>query len=80
MANDEEEERQKKLRLKLLLNRGHCLIKMHWPKKACIDLQKALELDENNAKALYRLGKAKRILGNVNDAKRRLVSSTLQWE
>ena len=75
MANDAEEEDQKHLLLKLLLNRAQCLIKIHWPKKACINLQRALELDEGNPKALYRLGKAKRMLGNLDDARRFLIKA-----
>lgn len=70
MANEGEEERQKKLLLKLYLNRSHCNINVQFPKKACLDLQKALEIEPSNPKALFRLGKAKRMLGNDNDAMR----------
>jgi hypothetical protein len=63
LRNDEEESRQKRLLLKLRMNRAHCLIKLCWPKKACIELQKTIDMDEKNVKALYRMGKSKRMIG-----------------
>ena len=63
LADDAEEERQLRLLLKLRLNRSQCLIKLCWPKKACLELQKALEMDGKNAKALFRMGRAKKMIG-----------------
>ena len=70
LANDDDQETQQKLLLKLYLNRGQSYIKIHWAKKACIDLKKALELEHNNPKANYHMGKAKRMLNNTDDALR----------
>ena len=64
LADEAEELRQLRLLLKLRLNRSQCLIKMCWPKKACIELAKALEMDPKNAKALFRMGRAKKMIGN----------------
>ncbi len=52
--------------MKLRLNRALCYLKIPWPKKACLVLQEALKMDKNNVKALYRMGKAKRMIGNVD--------------
>merc|ERR1719419_1348539 len=70
LGNDQEESRQQRLLLKLYLNVGHCYIKVQWFKKACLALQKALEIESNSSKALYRLGKAKMALANFDDARR----------
>ena len=70
LKNDEEEERQKHLLVKLYLNRAHCYLNIQWPKKACLALQSALDLEPDNAKALYRMGRAKRDLANFDDARR----------
>ena len=66
LADEAEELRQLRLLLKIRLNRSQCLIKMCWPKKACIELAKALEMDPKNAKALFRMGRAKKMIGNYN--------------
>ena len=63
LADEAEELRQLRLLLKIRLNRSQCLIKMCWPKKACIELAKALEMDPKNAKALFRMGRAKKMIG-----------------
>lgn len=73
LANDEEEREQKKLILKLYLNRALCYLKLQWPKKACLALQKALEIDNNSAKAMYRMGRAKRMLCDYKEARRYLI-------
>ena len=73
LANDTEEAEQKRLLLKLLLNRGLCYLKLQWPKKACIALQKALEIDSQAVKALYRMGKAKRMLCDYQEARKYLI-------
>ena len=63
LADEAEELRQLRLLLKLRLNRSQCLIKLCWPKKACIELAKALEMDPKNTKALFRMGRAKKMIG-----------------
>lgn len=68
MKDEEQEKRQQELLRDLQLNRAHCCLKVGWPKKACIALQKALEIDPRNAKANFRMAKAKRMLGNLEDA------------
>ena len=65
LADEAEELRQLRLLLKLRLNRSQCLIKLCWPKKACIELAKALEMDPKNTKALFRMGRAKRMIGKL---------------
>ena len=62
LANREEEERSQKILLKLHLNIAHCCLKVKWPKKACIACREALDIEGNNTKALFRFGKAKRML------------------
>jgi len=73
LADEAEELRQLRLLLKLRLNRSQCLIKLCWPKKACIELAKALEMDPKNTKALFRMGRAKKMIGNRPDAKKYLL-------
>jgi len=62
LASKEEEERCQKILLKLHLNMAHCCLKVKWPKKACIACREALDIEGNNTKALFRFGKAKRML------------------
>jgi len=73
LANEEEEERRQRLMFKLQLNVAHCCLKMKWPKKACIACREALEIEENNTKALYRFGKAQRMLEDYEKARNYLV-------
>lgn len=70
LQNDGEEKRQQRLLLKLTLNIGHCYIKFQWFKKACLALQRALEIEPGHPKALYRMGKAKAALANYDEARR----------
>ena len=70
LRHDADEERQRKLMLKLFLNRGLCYLKVQWPKKVCVMMQEALKLDPRNSKALYRMALAKRMLANYKDARR----------
>ena len=56
-----------------LLNRALCYLKLQWPKKACLALQKALDIDNNSAKAMYRMGRAKRMLCDYKEARRYLI-------
>ena len=73
LANDEDEEIQKTLLKKLLCNRGYCYLKCNWPKKACLALQEAMNINnvvdkKLDAKTFYRLGVAKKKLGHYSDA------------
>jgi len=69
LANKEEEERRQRLLLKLNLNSAHCCLKVKWPKKACIACREALEIEGNNTKALFRFGKAQRMLEDYDKAR-----------
>ena len=75
LANDEEEEKQKHILLKLYRNRGLCYTKVNWPKKACLVLQDAMVITETDAKLNYRMGIAKRMLCNYKDARKYLMKS-----
>lgn len=70
LENGEQEERQKVLLMRLYMNRGHCYLKFEppVPKRACIVLAKALEIDGKNVKALFRMGSAKEKLFNFSEA------------
>lgn len=54
----EEEEKAKALRLAAYLNLAMCYLKLHEPSPALDNCDKALELDSNNEKALFRRGEA----------------------
>ena len=62
------------LLLKLLLNAAHCYIKLQWPRKACTACKEALQIEENT-KALYRFGKAKRMLEDLEAARSLLIKA-----
>ena len=68
LKNKDEEVRCQKLLLKLQLNSAHCYLKLQRPKKACTACKEALQIDDNNTKALYRFGKAKRMLEDLESA------------
>jgi len=69
LANRDEEERRQRILLKLQLNTAHCCLKVKWPKKACIACREALDIEKDNTKALFRYGKAKRMLEDYDGAK-----------
>jgi len=86
LKNEEEEERQQRLLLKLNLNKAHCCLKLystqfgasnevHWPKRACIASREALDIDQDNVKALFRFGKAKRMLDDLDQARDLLIKA-----
>ena len=56
LKNDEEEIRWKSVLLKLYLNVALCSLKVGKYPVAITNSRKALELDENNVKALFRIG------------------------
>ena len=74
LANRDQENRNRKLLLKLLLNAAHCYIKLQWPRKACTACKEALQIEENT-KALYRFGKAKRMLEDLEAARSLLIKA-----
>jgi len=73
LKDEEEEKRRQHLMLKLQLNVAYCAIKLKWPKKACIACREALNIEENNTKALFRFGKAQRMLEDFKKARHYLV-------
>jgi len=73
LANREEEESRQRIMLKLQLNTAHCCLKVNWPKKACIACREALDIEKENTKALFRYGKAQRMLEDYDQAKKYLL-------
>ena len=73
LANQEEEDRRQRLMLKLQLNVAHCCLKLKWPKKTCIACKEVLSIEANNTKALFRFGKAQRMLEDYRKARDYLV-------
>ena len=73
LKNEEEENRRQHLMLKLQLNVAYCALKMKWPKKACTACKEALTIEDNNTKALFRYGKAQRMLEDFKKARHFLV-------
>ena len=74
LANDVEQEKMQKLLIRLLLNAAFCYIKLNTPKKACTVCKEAL-LIEDNVKALFRFGKAKRMLEDYETARSLLIKA-----
>ena len=72
LNNDQEETDQKKWLVKLYLNHGHTCLQLKRPKRACTDMKKVLQIktktDTDTAKAFYRMGKAKTLLGHTEEA------------
>merc|ERR1719483_915969 len=81
LATQGDEDRQQRLLLKLLLNTAHCCIKLKWPKKACVACRESLDVDERHStgdqitRALYRFGKAKRMLEDYKMSKELLLKA-----
>ena len=70
LKDEEDENAQKRLLKKLWLNRSYCYLKINHPKRACLVLQDALSEFPREAKALYRMGKAKKMLANYEESRR----------
>ena len=70
LKDDKEEDDQKRLLKKLWLNRSYCYLKINHPKQACVVLQQAIAEFPREAKALYRMGKAKKMLANYDESRR----------
>ena len=70
LKDDKDEDAQKRLLKKLWLNRSYCYLKINHPKQACVVLQQAIAEFPREAKALYRMGKAKKMLANYDESRR----------
>lgn len=70
LKDDKEEDAQKRLLKKLWLNRSYCYLKINHPKQACVVLQQTISEFPREAKALYRMGKAKKLLANYDESRR----------
>jgi len=81
LASEDQEMRQQRLLLKLQLNIAYCALKMQWPKKACLACREALAIDVKHAspeqltKAIFRFGKAKRMLEDYSAARQLLIKA-----
>ncbi|CAB4065060.1 FKBP6 [Lepeophtheirus salmonis] len=69
VANDEQEELRKILLHKLRLNVGLCYLQTGKHALTCATMEQVLLDEPDNVRALYRMGKAKRILGGEDHAK-----------
>ena len=69
LKKDKEEEAQKQLLKKLWLNRSYCYLRINHPKQACVVLQQAISEFPREAKAFYRMGKAKKMLKNYDESR-----------
>ena len=69
LKKDKEEEAQKQLLKKLWLNRSYCYLRINHPKQACLVLQQAISEFPREAKAFYRMGKAKKMLKNYDESR-----------
>ncbi|GAB1602645.1 inactive peptidyl-prolyl cis-trans isomerase FKBP6-like [Argonauta hians] len=67
-CNSEEERQVGELRVLLLLNLSLCCLRLNHPTRALTYCNKVLNVDRNNAKALYRLGQAYQSLGQFKEA------------
>eukprot|EP00096_Caligus_rogercresseyi_P015672 TRINITY_DN8141_c0_g1_i1.p1 TRINITY_DN8141_c0_g1~~TRINITY_DN8141_c0_g1_i1.p1 ORF type:complete len:334 (-),score=97.77 TRINITY_DN8141_c0_g1_i1:116-1117(-) len=69
VGNDSEDNERKKLLHKLRLNVGLCYLQSGKYPLTCESMHQVLSDEPNNLKALYRMGKAKRMLGNIENAR-----------
>jgi FK506-binding protein 6 len=71
---DEEEEREwSDALMKLHLNMALCALRQKKPKLCIVHCRRALELDQHNVKAVFRLGQAYSIMGEWECSKRHLL-------
>jgi tetratricopeptide (TPR) repeat protein len=77
LKDDIEQARQKPLLLNLLLNLAECSLLLKKPARACTACREALALDPLNFKALFRFGRAKRMLEDLEMAQE-LLQKALQ--
>nr|CAD7596406.1 unnamed protein product [Timema genevievae] len=75
LSNDEEESKQRKLVVKVCVNLAVCYNKIGSSKQACVKCRNALYHDAKNAKALFNFGRALLMLGDYDEAHRRLTAA-----
>nr|CAD7197058.1 unnamed protein product [Timema douglasi] len=75
LSNDEEESKQRKLVVKVCVNLAVCYNKLGLSKQACVKCRNALYHDGKNAKALFNFGRALLMLGDYDEAHRRLTAA-----
>nr|CAD7393536.1 unnamed protein product [Timema cristinae] len=75
LSNDEEESKQQKLVVKVCVNLAVCYNKLGLSKQACVKCHNALYHDRKNAKALFNYGRALLMLGDYDEAHRRLTAA-----
>merc|ERR1719427_436313 len=66
----------KEISLKLYLNLSICELKQNKHGRACKYARKALDIQSNNVKALWRLARALRHMGEYSEAKRRIYQAS----
>ncbi|XP_065669005.1 inactive peptidyl-prolyl cis-trans isomerase FKBP6 [Hydra vulgaris] len=72
LKNENEEKEMKKCALKLYLNISLCDLKQVRYRKSVKYARKALDIDNKNVKALYRLARSLRCLGEYEESKRQI--------
>lgn len=72
LQSEHEETQWKEVCLKLYLNLSLCDLKQARSGRACKYARKALDIDKKNVKALYRLARALRQLGEYEEAKKHI--------
>uniref|UniRef100_A0A336L5J2 peptidylprolyl isomerase n=1 Tax=Culicoides sonorensis TaxID=179676 RepID=A0A336L5J2_CULSO len=74
LKDEAEEQQQKAMLRKLFLNLAVCYLKVDQPKKTCIMINNLRDVENvhNNAKALFQEGKALRLIGQYDNARRSL--------
>jgi peptidyl-prolyl isomerase D len=68
LTEAEQAEKLRPLQQSLYLNLAACQLKLKDAKDAALNCHKALELDQNNVKAMFRLGQAYAMLGEFEKA------------
>merc|ERR1719447_1084088 len=76
LQNEQEEVKMKETSLKLCLNLSLCELKQMKHPRACKYARKALDIQSNNVKALWRLARALRHMGEYSEAKRRIYQAS----
>jgi len=76
LQNEKEEVKMKEILLKLYLNISLCQLKLNMHPMACKYARKALEIQPKNVKALWRLARALRHMGEYSEAKRKIYQAS----
>lgn len=69
LADETQEGAHEKMLIKLHLNLAQCHLFLKEPKLSAFHCKRVIEMDSRNAKALYRAGKATRIIGEFEQAR-----------